>query len=133
MTKELLTELYSTDPEFVRTYHGMSGMTIESAAEDTYGAIKYSNSYVYDFGYFTTDFTQDVFPRLTGFFIKPEFRNKDTYKLFYKELCSKMPPLFMSCINDENERAINFLIKCGGTIMSKQDNITYLFFKQEIS
>ena len=133
MNKELLTELYSLDPEFVSTYHGMKGMSVKDCVEDTWETIKNANSYVYDFGYFTIDKEQDLIQRLTGFFIKPEFRNKDTYARFYKEVCSKTPKYFMSCAHKENTKVINFLKKLGGNEINKEsnDDMIYLLFKRE--
>jgi hypothetical protein len=133
MNKDILVDLYSTDPEFIKTYHGMCDMTIETAAEDTWGIIKNAESYVYDFGYFTIDKEQDLVQRLTGFFIKPEFRNKETYERFYSEVCSKTPKYFMSCAHKDNTKVVNFLKRMGGTQINKQsnDNMIYLLFKQE--
>jgi len=85
MNKEILTELYSLDPQFVAAYHGLSDMSLDDCVNDTWETIKDAKSYVRDFGYFTIDDTLDVVPRLTGFFIKPDYRNKETFNTFYTE------------------------------------------------
>lgn len=109
MNKELLTELYSSDLKFIESYHGLSNMSIEDCVEDTWDTIKNAKSYCYDFGYFTIDDSLDFIPRLTGFFIKPEYRNKETFELFYTEVCRQTPKFFMSCVHKDNEKVIRFL------------------------
>lgn len=131
MNKELLTEFYSLDSEFVATYHGMKDMTIDACANDTWETIKDAKSYVHDFGYFTIDDSLDFIPRLTGFFIKPEYRNKETYMLFYKEVCKETPNYWMSCAHEDNTKVVNFLNKLGGKPLNiNKDNMVYFLFKQ---
>lgn len=133
MNKQLLIDFYLTDPYLVSTYHGMEGMTAESCAEDTWEVIKDADSYVTDFGYFTVDRTKGLITQLTGFFIKPEFRNKEGYNRFYKEVCEKMPKYFMSTTHKDNKKVINFLSKMGGKQFYEQntDNMIYFLFQQE--
>lgn len=133
MTKEQLIELYSLDPNFISTYHGLTDMSIEDCANDTWETIKDVKSYTHDFGYFTIDDTLDVIPRLTGFFIKPEYRNKETFTVFYNELCKKMPKYFMSCAHKDNAKVVNFLYKLGGKLLSidSKEDMLYFLFKQE--
>jgi len=132
MNKELLTELYLTDPNFILNYHGLKDKSLEFCVNDTWETIKNAESYVYDFGYFTKDNTLDIVPRLTGFFIKPEFRNKETFDLFKNEVNSKMPKYFMSCTHKDNTKVNNFLTKLGGKQFHNIENNTYYFiFKQE--
>lgn len=130
MNKEQLTELYSLDSNFIASYHGLKDMSIESCVNDTWETIKDAKSYVYDFGYFTIDDSLDFIPRLTGFFIKPEYRNRDIFNRFFNELCGKMPKYFMSCAHKDNTKVVNFLNKLGGnclTIDSKEDMLYFLF------
>ena len=130
MNKEQLTEFYSLDPNFIASYHGLKDMSIESCVNDTWETIKDAKSYIYEFGYFTIDDSLDFIPRLTGFFIKPEYRNRDTFCKFRMELYKKAPKYFMSCAHKDNIKVVNFLTKLGGNLLnieSKEDMLYFLF------
>jgi len=132
MNKETLTELYSLDPQFVATYHGFSDMSLDDCVNDTWETIKDAKSYVRDFGYFTIDDTLDVVPRLTGFFIKPDCRNKETFNTFYIEVCKETPKYFMSCAHKDNTKVVKFLSKLGGKQLNidSKENMLYFLFNQ---
>lgn len=130
--KELLLEYYNSDPYTVETYHGLKGMTPEQCAEDTWNFIKDSDIFVKDWGYFTVDKKTGI-AELTGFFIKPELRNKKTYETFYKDVCNEMPKIFVTSVLAENTKVSNFFEKFGAIQFNKQsnDNMKYFLFKQE--
>ena len=134
MNKETLTEFYKTDPQFIATYHGLTDMTLDNCVNDTWEAIKDAKSYIHDFGYFTIDDTLDIIPRLTGFFIKPEYRNKETFNMFYKEVCKQTPKYFMSTAHKDNTKVVKFLNKLGGKKLpvSKEDMVYFIFIQESL-
>lgn len=132
MNKELLTELYSQDPEFVKTYHGLENMSLSDCVEDTWETIENSDMHVFNFGYFTIDKTRDCIPLLTGFFIRPEFRNKETFALFEKEVRAKMPKYFAAVAQKSNEKLNRFFTKMNGQLLNMDtETMNYFLFKQE--
>lgn len=132
MTKQDLFNLYSTDPNFISKYHGNVNWSIDMCVEDTWNIIKDNERYLYDFGYFSIDREGDIVPRLVGFFIKPEYRNAENKQLLYKELCSKMPNVFLSGLHNKNIKGIKYLSSLPGSeIVTITDNYTYFCFRQE--
>ena len=129
MTKEDLFNLYSTVPN--DTYHGNVGWTVQMCVDDTWSKIQNHELYLYDFGYFSIDRDGDIVPYLGGFFIKPECRNIENKQLLYKEICSKMPGIFLSSIHNTNEKAIRYLCQCPGSeIVTVTEKYTYFVFRQ---
>lgn len=133
MTKQDLFNLYSTDLNFISTYHGNTGWSIEQCVNDTWNLIKNHELYLYDFGYFSIDRDNDIVPRLEGFFIKPSHRNTENKQLLYREICSRMPGVFLSCLNNQNIKGVKFLMNLPGSeIVTITDKYTYFCFRQEI-
>lgn len=132
MTKNDLFNFYLTDPELVQKWHIRAGEGIETCTDDTWNIIKDHELYLYDFGYFSIDRYNDIVPRLGGFFIKPEHRNTENKQLLYREICSRMPGVFLSALHNKNIRAIKFLMSLPGSeIVTITDNYTYFCFRQE--
>jgi hypothetical protein len=133
MNKQDLFDLYSTDAELIQKWHIRAGEGIETCVDDTWDLIKDHERYLYDFGYFSIDRDGDIVPRLGGFFIKPEHRNTENKQLLYREICSKMPGVFLSALHNKNTRAIKFLTSFSGSeIVAITDNYTHFCFRQEI-
>lgn len=131
MTKQDLFDLYSSDPELVEKWHIRAGEEITTCVEDTWDIIKNHELFLYDFGYFSIS-REEVVPRLGGFFIKPEFRTNEYKNLWYSELCSKMPKIFLSGLHNKNLRGIKFLQKLPGCeIVNITDKYTIFIFRQE--
>lgn len=128
MNKQQLTEFYSLDPNFIATYHGLTDMSIENCVNDTWEIIKDAKSYVHDFGYFTIDDTLDIIPRLTGFFIKPEYRDSATFSVFYTEVCKRTPKYFIATAHKNNIKVVNFLTKLGGNLLNIESKEDMLYF-----
>ena len=132
MTKQDLFNLYLTCPDDIYTYHGNIGWSVEKCVDDTWKIIENHEKYLYDFGYFSIDRDNDIVPHLGGFFIKPEYRNIENKQLLYREICSKMPGVFLSVLNNQNIKAIKFLSRLSGSeIITITDNYTYFCFRQE--
>ena len=131
MTKQDLFNLYSTDSKFIENYHGNVGWTIDICVEDSWEKLNGHELYLYEFGYFSVDRYGDLIPKLGGFFIKPEFRNNEIKQLLYREICSKMPNIFLSSLNNKSP-GIKFLSNFPGCeIITKTDDYTYFCFRQE--
>lgn len=111
MNKQQLTELFSTDEELLSMYHILAPNTAEICAERTLKDLK--GSYVYSFeqdneiiGYYGIDGKS-----LTGFFIKPENRNKETITKFWNEIESNFTNDYYCGLYTKNTRAIEFIRK----------------------
>lgn len=132
MNKQNLFDLYSTDIELIQKWHIRAGEGIEACVDDTWEIIKDHELYLYDFGYFSIDRDGDIVPRLGGFFIKPEHRNIENKQLLYREICSKMPGVFLGTLHNKNIRGIKFLSRLPGSeIVTITDKYTYFCFRQE--
>lgn len=134
MTKQDLFDLYSTDSELIEKWHIRAGEGIETCTNDTWDIIKDHEKYLYDFGYFSIDRDGDIVPRLCGFFIKPNYRNAENKQLLYREICSKMPNIFLSALHNKNIRGIKFLSKLPGSeIVTITEKCTYFCFRQGVN
>lgn len=109
MNKELLTELFNTDKELLSTYHILAPNSAEVCAERTLDDLK--GSYVYSFekddeviGYYGINGLS-----LTGFFIKPSNRNKETITKFWNEIESNFTKDYYCGLYNRNTRAIKFI------------------------
>jgi hypothetical protein len=129
MTKQDLYSMYASDPEFVSTYHGNEGWTVDQCVEDSWDGLKNLELNMYDYGYIAVN-RDDLAIRLAGFFIKPEYRNEAIKERFFEDLYNLMPRIFMCFMHSSNYKAIKFLTSKGQ--ITKQDNITtYIVFRQE--
>ena len=132
MNKQDLFNLYSMDLELIQEWHIRAGEGIEVCTNDTWEIIKDHELYLYNFGYFSIDRDGDIVPRLGGFFVKPEYRNAENKQLLYREICSKMPGVFLGTLHNKNIRGIKFLSRLPGSeIVTITDKYTYFCFRQE--
>jgi hypothetical protein len=130
MTKQDLFELYLSDPELIEKWHFLAGEEITTCVDDTWNIIKDHEIHVYNFGYFSID-RSDLVTKLGGFFIRPEFRTPEIKKLWYKELCSKMPAVFTAGLHNRNVRGIKFLASLPECKMTKvTDKYSFFIFRQ---
>lgn len=114
MTKELLTELFATDSELLSKYHILAPNSAEVCAERTFTdlinadikihLIEKNNEVIGYYGIEGSSF-------LTGFFIKPTHRNKETIERFWKQVDSHFNKDYFVGLHSKNTRAIDFINK----------------------
>lgn len=121
MTKQDLFNLYSSDPEFVSTYHGNTNWSIEDCTNDSWEAIKDLELHITDYGYIAIN-RNDLIDRLAGFFIAPAYRNKEIKGIFFSDIKKLLPNRFITSIHSSNIKCIRFLSSVGK--ITKSDNIT---------
>jgi hypothetical protein len=121
MTKNDLLVMYNADPEFCSIYHGNVDWTPAQCAEDSWDNIKDLELHLYDFGYIAVN-RFDLIDRLGGFFIKPDYRNKESITKFLNEIDTLLPGTFLTCVHSSNKKAVKFLSSFCEIV--KADNIT---------
>lgn len=136
MTEEIMVDLLSTDKQLLTVYHIEAPNTAEICAKRTLADLEKSKAQVHlitendkVIGYYgierglATDF-------LTGFFIKPENRTKDTIEKFWKEVEQHFNRDFYVGVYKKNTRAIKFLNK---KTTNKHEIKDAVFFKVQRS
>jgi hypothetical protein len=68
--------------------------------------------------------------RLISFGLNKEHRNGNNLKMFFKLISKKLKHDFECILHTKNDRAINWLIKCGMDVDTKRQDITILKFKE---
>ncbi len=111
MNKELMTELFSTDDDLLKVYHILAPNTAEICAERTLSDLVGSSIFLFErdsriIGYYGIQGTT-----LTGFFIKPEDRNKEIISEFWNEVQSNFTKDYYCGLYNRNTRAIKFIRK----------------------
>jgi hypothetical protein len=137
--KHIIYDCFSTDKDLIEKWHIESGSTLENCTNRTYNDmkdldLKFNTIYKEDklLGYFGKEkFNNMNF--LTGFFIKPEYRNKDNIKEFWNIVNNTFEnKLFYAGLYNKNVPAINFLTRNGGKELNKVGDFGVVFmFNQE--
>lgn len=117
MNKEILTELFSTDPDLLSKYHIIAPNSAEACAEKTLNDLADCNVEVHlikendeIIGYYGLE-NKDGMGSLTGFFLKPEYRTKEHITKFWKEVDSHFDKDYFIGVFARNTRVIEFLKK----------------------
>ena len=114
MNQELLTELFKTDQALLDKFHILAPNSAEVCAEKTYNdlvankvdihLIEKNNEVVGYYGIEGKSF-------LTGFFLKPEHRNKEMIEYFWTAVNTHFTKDFYVGLYQKNTRAIDFINK----------------------
>lgn len=126
MTRHDLHKMYASDPEILSTYHIRAGEGLEVCVDDTWDIISNCDKHLFDWGYFAID-RSDLIPKLSGFFIYPDYRNAEYKQLFYESLCKEMPKTFLSGLHAKNTRGIKFLLKFGNIVTQNEKHVHFVF------
>jgi len=135
MTNELIYEYFKDDHNLLDYFDPMStAKTIEEAANDVYekilqhGKESDCNFICNSIGYFYySDYLLFSDRKvLISFCVKKEHRNKEKLKEFWELIHDTIGNHFECYLFNRNERAIQWLIKCGMKIEKKNDLITLL-------
>lgn len=118
--KNILKECFESDNDFVSKWHNEAGNGLESCINKTYSDLKCLNLKFYSLynsndlvGYFGKELVGSVL-FLTGFFIKPEYRNNKYIKIFWDTVHKEFEgKTFFVGIYDKNIPAKKFLIRNG--------------------
>lgn len=119
--EDVIRELYPTDPELLEKYHVLAPTDIESAVKDTVDAFKTeqrsSNFEMWEIredeklvAYFGISHLLKI-SLMTGYFVLPEYRNKEFFPKFFSIVKSKMPRTWFTAPYKKNTRAVKFLKK----------------------
>jgi hypothetical protein len=129
MNKELLTKLYSTDPELLSKYHILAPNSAEVCAERTCSdlkewnvdikLIKKDNEII---GYYGIERLNTGMCFLTGFFLTPENRTKEQVTKFWNEVDSNFNQDYFVSVFKKNDKAIKFLNK-KANMMRESNNV----------
>lgn len=140
--KEILTECFSTDSDLLKKWHIEAPSDLETCVNRTNNDLLSINNMNFVLlkdnkdsliGFYGTE----MGCYLTTFFIKPEYRNKEVIKKFWKQVEKDMTKEYYSGLYAKNTRAIEFLKKNGGRIYSQGmiDNnptVVFIFNKGEL-
>jgi N-acetylglutamate synthase-like GNAT family acetyltransferase len=117
LTNQIIEDCFATDPELIEKWHLVAGDGLEACSKKTYEDMFECNVDFYCIednknlvGYYGVE-NYDGMKFLTGFFIKPSYRNKEYIKEFWNMIDNKMNDTYMIGIYNKNERAKNFLLK----------------------
>jgi hypothetical protein len=131
MNKELLTNLFSTDTELLSKYHILAPASAEVCAERTYNdlvshdvnihLIKKDGEVIGFYGIEKNAYTNC----LTGFFLKPEHRNKEQITDFWSQVDSNFDKDYYIGVFSKNDKAIKFLTKKTTTKYNVNDIVLF--------
>ena len=117
---DLILECFKTDPELLEKWHICAPDSLEKCVDNTITVMQLNKVSVYSLtinnniiGYFGLEYFNNQ-KYLTGFFIKPEYRNKEMFELFWNVINKKFGKNYYAGVYKKNERAVNFLLKSGG-------------------
>jgi ribosomal protein S18 acetylase RimI-like enzyme len=116
--KDIIKECFSSDENLLNKWHIESGNGLDACVSNTYAVMKDSNVEFFTvteeskiIGYFGRECAIGNVVYLTGFFVKPEYRNKECLKEYWNLLLSKMGQKFYCGVYQKNKPAIDFLLK----------------------
>jgi hypothetical protein len=128
MTYKNIYEFFKNDSSLLEYYDPTSAAkTNEEAAMEIYQKlVDHANErrcefYRTEFGYLF--FAKDL---LISFCVKPEYRNKETLRLFGNLIREKVGEHFKCCLFNRNTRGINFLERVGMRKEKSNELITLL-------
>jgi hypothetical protein len=117
LTNQIIKDCFTTDPELIEKWHLVAGNGLDACSKKTYEdmlqakvdfyCIKDNENLI---GYYGIE-NYDGIKFLTGFFLKPSYRDKEHIKEFWNMIDNKMNDTYMIGIYNKNERAKNFLLK----------------------
>lgn len=125
--ENVIRECYKSDSDLINIYHIKAGEGLESCVSDTVNELKNNTDKSFKFysiqsqpdvffGFFGIEHFDEV-NYLTSFFLVPQFRIKDSKKLFWEIITSCFEnTLFKTAINIKNIRGLNFCYEQGGRI-----------------
>lgn len=138
LTRDLLKEFYSTDQAFLDSYHEEAGKGLEACVDRSWSDFEKAKAEFQLFyhknqlvGFFGKERSL-IGHALSGFFILPEFRNKEVLSAFWNTIMSNFPDFFWVGMGDNNTPAHKFIERNGGKkLMTETDGVFYLVEKGE--
>lgn len=130
--KAILNECFSEDEELLNKYHIEAPASLSTCVEKTH--LDLQNAQVQFYTLLNNDkligyFGMETGTFLTGFFIKPEYRNKEIIKEFWNIVNNKFNNKEFYCgIYKKNERAMKFLEKNNGRLWMEIPESNAVFF-----
>lgn len=122
--KSIIKECFESDEDLLSKWHICSGEGLDICVDRTYGDIAVSGTDFYSItkdgelvGFFGHEKVQNL-NALTGFFIKPEYRNKEDVSQFWDIILKELNGPFICGIYEKNDRAKKFLEKNNGKLVA---------------
>lgn len=115
MTYNNIYEYFKDDKKLLEFYDPTSrAITNEQAAMELYHKlIEHSKNKQCHFIRHELGYVFYTKGELISFCIKPEFRNKTNYLIFWNFIKKQIGKKFICWLYNKNTRGINFLVKCG--------------------
>ena len=137
--KNIILECFKTDPELIEKWHIESNNNLEICVDRTFNDMKQANVKFYKLeinneiiGYFGHEICGST-DYLTGFFIKPKYRNSEYIKQFWNNVYNIFNNKPFYCgIYRKNKKAYDFLIKNKGIIVLSTEEVIVMKFKEEL-
>lgn len=130
--KDILLDCFITDEDLLNKYHVSAPATLNQCVERTHSDLMSAYVQVYSLeeneeviGYFGIE----IGTYLTGFFIKPEYRNSKYIKEFWNIVNNMFNQKQFYCgVYKKNDRAIEFLKKNNGKLwIETSEGVFYVF------
>lgn len=120
--KDLLLKCFKADKDLIENWHIEAGNGLETCVNRTYSDLISNNVQLFELiennetiGYFGKELAYGGL-YLTGFFIMPKFRNKDTIMQFWNCVNKEFSDKYFCGIYKKNKPAFEFLIKNNGLV-----------------
>lgn len=141
MYREYLKNLFSSDKDFLMDFHNHNNLSLEECVDITLDCFKKASNFKLfeikidnkNIGFFGKEIYNNK-EFLTGFFIKPEFRKKETINKVVKDfIYPNFNNGFFCGIYSKNKKAMKFIEKIGGISLSEDSQKkVYIIFKENI-
>jgi hypothetical protein len=114
----LIKECFATDKALIENWHIAAPASLEECVERTVSDMKYADPSLQLFAAYENSELAGYWGVEHGYyinliFVKPQYRNKEFMREFWKEITKDMPNLFCTAIYSKNKPAAAFYSKLG--------------------
>lgn len=132
--EDVIEKCYSSDKDLLDKYHILAPTTLKDAVSNTLSVFvncgatggyemfkcEVDGNFAGYFGLERQKMGDGVLQMLTGFFLLPEYRRRSVRYKFLRVIKGKFPQgKILTLIYDKNERAMKFLKRNGGKVISR--------------
>ncbi len=122
--RPVIKKYFETDTDLLEKWHIRAPAELMECVNKTCRDLMEVKQFTFyeldDIGFFGKEEVYDL-KFLTSFFIKPEYRNKETIAKFWQQVREIMGETFFSLVHPKNKPAIDFL-KREGQLIATEDN-----------
>lgn len=126
--KGIIATCFAQDHDLISTWHLNSGESLDNCVNQTYYdmlKVKVEFNVIHDgsdlVGYFVKEMCQGA-EFLSGFFVMPKYRKKETIGEFWAMIKSEFNTPFFCGLYKKNKPAIEFIKRNGGEIAASVDD-----------